>query len=247
MNIKIHEEHRNLQGFYPDPRVRHQVHYGYAHIFLPKYVHQNPTGFFGRFRDETPGGAQDPTKFIQSNWCMFEETAGLVKAEGDPFKEGMVFRRVTDLSMSVFEVGNRLVALVTMPPPERSPEAFFVAAVLETSEVAHSNARGGVRARVFTLEAVSSDKHPGEGVVCEWTDDGEHRNWGIGNRVDRDTFLGTVALLLKAPPSSAPGGFVPPGQGKAAGITLRLDDDAAPTPQTQGNPSKGERPWWKLW
>ncbi len=180
--------------------MRHQVHYAFAHKFLPQYVQQNPYAFFSYlFRHDLPGGASEPTRFIQSRWTMFEEMAGLTKRETDPLKDGMVFRRVSELTMTTLEVAGKPAALVQMPTPEQPVEAFFVAVVLLASPAHPEEWPRDVSARVFTLEAACSPTPPREapkGIVCEWTKTGDHRNFGIGIRADRDAFLQAVAPLL---------------------------------------------------
>src|SRR5688572_22377748 len=195
MNIQIQEDSRTLREFYPDSAMRHKVHYGFAHKFLPQYVQQNPYAFFSYiFRQDMPGGAMEPTRFIHSRWAMFEKMAGLVKRESDPFKGGMVFRRVSDLTMSTQVLAGKALAVMQMPTPEQPFEAFFVAVALLASPAHPENWQRDVQARVFTLE-VEFSEHPGEGktgLVCEWTKDGDHRNFGFRIRAERDAFLRAV-------------------------------------------------------
>src|SRR5207248_2003874 len=110
IHFKMKEDTRLLKEFYPDATARHRVHSGFAHQFLPQYVQQNPYAFLSYvFRQDMPGGAMEPTRFIQSRWSsIFEEWAGLAPKErpGEP----MVFRRVSDLSMSVHSVAGRPTA-----------------------------------------------------------------------------------------------------------------------------------------
>jgi hypothetical protein len=77
-----------------------------------------------------PGGPMEPTRFIQSRWMMFEQTSGLVNPGSDAPDEGMGFRRVSDLRMSLHELGGRTGALIEMPPAEQPAEACFIAMVL---------------------------------------------------------------------------------------------------------------------
>ena len=252
MNIKIHEDNRAFREFYPDPRMRHQVHYAYAYKFLPQYVHQNPSAFFARFRPETPGGAQDPTRFIQSNWNMFEERSGLVQSGGNIFKDGLAFRRVSDLTMSTLDVADRKVALVQMPAPEQMCEAFFVAVVLLASP-AHPESWPDAQARIFTLEAALTQEEdrsgpPFElktGFVGEWIKDGGRNNLG-GIRAERDAFLRAVTAGLQAPHLTSTAEFTPPGEGVPAIITPRGGGNAPSPPQSQP-PAETRKPWWKIW
>jgi hypothetical protein len=249
MNVTIQEDSRALREFYPDPALRHQVHYAFAHRFLPQYVQQNPYAFFSYiFRQDMPGGAMEPTRFIHSRWTMFEEMVGLIQRESDPFRDGMVFRRVADLTMSTQEVAGRPVALVQMPTPEQPVEVFFVAVALLASPAHPGSWPRDVQARVFTLEAEFSE-HPGEGttgVVCEWTKEGEHRNFGFGVRAERDAFLRAVTAALQASDAPARASFTPPNEGASVPVTLRAGGDPPP-PQQPQLPPQTRRPWWKIW
>jgi hypothetical protein len=222
MNTRIHEDTRAFREFYPEAAMRHQVHYAFAHQFLPPYVQQNPYAFFTYlFRSDMPGGAMEPTRFIQSRWTMFEENAGLVKRESDPFKHGLVFRRVLDLTMSIHELGGRAGALIRMPVPEQALEAFFVGVVLLAPAAQAATWPRDVQARVFTLEAefgAPSVAGP-TGLVCEWTRGGEHLNSGFGVRAEPDAFLRAVATVLEAPKAPLVAGFTPPKEGASPDIT----------------------------
>ncbi len=188
------QDWRTLREFYPDPELRHRVHYAFAHIFLPRYVRQNPHGFFGYLYDQTtPLLPMEPTLFIHTRWyAIFEPRAGLVTPESvfAPINTVHVFRRVSDLSMSLQTVSNARAALVQMPAPERATEAYFVCVV-----------DAGPAARVFTLEAEcpTSAQTGNQGLVCEWTAEGRHDNFGLGITVDSGSFLRSLEMLLRSP------------------------------------------------
>lgn len=181
MKTEITEDNRRLREFYPDPARRHQVHYAFAHQFLPQYVHRNPRAFFSYlYRADMPGGALEPVRFIHSRWTMFEEMVGLVEPENEPIDEGMVFRRVSDLTLSLRELDGRAAVLVQMPLPEAPTEAFFVGIVLLAPAVGWATWSPDVQARVFTLEAraQSAVRVGAMALICEWTQTGGHHNWG---------------------------------------------------------------------
>jgi hypothetical protein len=229
MNVKIKEDCRALREFYPDPARRHQVHYAFAHRFLPQYVQQNPYAFFTSiFRQNMSGGALAPTRFIHNRWTMFEEMEGLIQIESDPLKDGMIFRRVSDLTMSIQEVAGRTIALVQMPTPEKPVEVFFVAVALLASPAQPESWPRDVKARVFTLEAeVSEHLDAGKtGMVCEWTKEGEHRNFGFGIRAERDAFLPAVTAALQNPDAAAPASFMLSKDGTSATINLHVDGNS---------------------
>src|SRR5262249_45698965 len=141
-----------LSAFYPDASDRHQVHYQFAHRFLPKYVHDDPYHFFSGFCRAAP------TFFIHTKWDMFLHMVGLIR--------GHRLRRVSDLSMSLLQLAGRLVALIEMPTPEGPNEAFFVAVVLLADSSLREPGPTNVSARVFALEAEhKSTSVAGEAVV----------------------------------------------------------------------------------
>ena len=184
--IQIREDARTFREFYPDAAQRHIVHYAFAHRYLPQYVRQNPAAFFNHNFPADAKPTVDRTRFIQSRWMTFEERAELIEPEKDIFGSGMVFRRVTDLTMDALKVDNRAIALVCMPAPEQHVEAYFVAVVLQPE------------LRIFTLEAMAS-KTSGLGplgVVCESMAD-RRQNFGICVPPDRDAFLKAIIEGVK--------------------------------------------------
>lgn len=169
MEIPITVITKSFQEFYPDAALRQKVHYAFAHQFLPGYVWQNPFAWFSYLlNEEMPGGKDEPTDFIQRRWsAIFETRYKLVRPHSNPFAEGMTFRRVSDLSMSMHSVAGRHCALVSMPTPEQSPQAYFVAVVQTVGgNDPKSWTQGAVAVRIFTLE-FSQDGNPDRAVLGE--------------------------------------------------------------------------------
>ena len=176
--------------------MRHRVHYTFAHRFLPAYVWKNPSAFFRALHGGIGLEPADPTRFLQSRWhAIFEPGFGLVSDESvDPLatdESNYVFRRVSDLSMSLHDVGGTRAALVRMPAPEKSPEAHFVC-ILE------------YRARIITLELMQEDEtsHRDRGILCEWEPGGEHgmhKNFGVGVASNPEVFLDAVKSVAGKP------------------------------------------------
>ena len=73
MNAEMREENRPLREFYPEAKLRQQVHYLFAHRFLPQYVHEYPRDFL----NHTYVYGSDPKRFLQSRWYQMELRAGL--------------------------------------------------------------------------------------------------------------------------------------------------------------------------
>ena len=215
MNMKIQEDIRTFVEFYPEPAKRHQVHYNFAHRFLPRYVHQNPHAFFSHvFGKDLHGNAMNPVRFVQSRWSMiFEVASGLAPQGRDETKDGILFRRVSDLTMTTHVLADRAVALVQMPGPERPAEAWFVAAILPASPMNLKDWPPDLEARVFTLESLDAGMHPElsdarqRGVFCEWTKIGEHRNFGFDIRAEPDAFLSAVTAVMQSPDAQAVASF----------------------------------------
>jgi hypothetical protein len=220
MNPKIQEDIRTFKEFFPDPAMRDKVHRTFAHKFLPQYVHQNPYAFFTYLYAEKP---QEPTRFIQSRWSMiFEETIGVAPKGRDEAKDGILFRRVSDLTMTIQEVAGKAAALVHMPIPEGPTAAFFVGVVLSASAATPGTWARDVQARVFTLEAEVEEcpGQPRRGVLCEWTKTGEHRNYGVVPG-QRDFFLQGIVAIMQHPDAPAAASWTPPKDGVPGTITVR--------------------------
>jgi hypothetical protein len=242
MNNKIQVDSRMFQEFYPDSAKRHQVHYTFAHKFLPNYVQRNPYAFFSYlFRKDLSGCPMEPTRFIHSRWTIFEENANLIPKPVDPINGDIIFRRVAELTMSIHEVDGRPVALVQMPKPEKQALAFLVAVVLLAPAANPENWPRDVQARVFTLEAEDpqSPQAGRTGVFCEWTKAGEHKNFGSGVPLERDAFLKVVLKVLQAPNPKAAGSF------NTVSKTITFNAAGKPPPPPQPPPTI-KKPWWKI-
>jgi hypothetical protein len=194
----LQEDKRSLREFYPDPEMRYHVHYGFVHRFLAPYVYEDPRRFFAYlFRQDVPGGPMEPTRFVQSRWALYERVAGLVERKDGPWAD-LVFRRVTDLDLTLHQVAGHPVALVRMPTPEGPLQAFLVAVMLLGPADAPEQWPADARARLFTLEAEVEWATGCEmkGVVCERTDV-SHKFIGLKVRAETEPFLKAVAAVLE--------------------------------------------------
>jgi hypothetical protein len=77
---------------------------------------------------------------------------------------------------------------VSMPIPESSPEAHFVAIVHKDDEP-HDYMRESPSTRYFTLERTDVSDRP---LLCEWRRDGSHGNYGDGPAPDLEAFADAV-------------------------------------------------------
>jgi hypothetical protein len=84
--------------------------------------------------------------------------------------------------------GGHTAYVVTMPVPEASPEAHFVAIVHRDAEP-HDYMQESPSTRYFTLEKTDGSDRP---LLCEWRRDGSHMNYGEGPAPELGAFLDAV-------------------------------------------------------
>ncbi len=172
----------------PGPRGQH---YTFAHRFLPALARQ-----MGAFILVILANDDKRDEFLQSVWadCGQGETGeDLVAPNG--------------LRASVTRAGEQLVAIVTLPTPQRTTEAHFVAilsdlppetddADAESSDEAREVLRLLLRSmpvRYFTLEKGIELDGRARSVFCEWTEEGAHLNMGQGPSPDEGEFFRFLA------------------------------------------------------
>lgn len=209
---------RTFQAFYPDPEKRRDVHYIFAHKFLPFFIYQDPRTFFSELLcEEMLGGTRGDRGLIHLHWTAFEAQSGLIEAEVDPVNGPSVVRRISELSLSLHVVADKPVAVVQMPNPEHMAHAYFVAAVLLGSAAEPESWPPDVGARVFTLEFEGEDApRAGEiGVFCEWMKNGTHANYSFHTKTEQSAFLQGVATVLQSP-GLRPSVTITPPRGEAS-------------------------------
>jgi hypothetical protein len=169
---------------------------------------------------------------------MFEEMTKLIAMTEDE----VVLRQVAGLDLSREMVKGRAAAIVELPPPEQAIEAFMVLIVLDAG--VEADWPEGIGAGYYTLEARVGYEPGGEreGVVCGWTKDGSHLNFGRVARVERKAFVEVVEGLIGREAESATAAFRPgTGEGRKKGTRQEEKKVEAPKP-----PPK-KKPWWKFW
>jgi hypothetical protein len=182
-------------------------HYHFAHRVLPYLMFQDTLELFSLL---TGGRAQEAMREL---W----ERAGEHLAPDDRLPPD-------GLEVDGRSLGNGLLLVVTLPPPQRTGEARFVAAAVrwmeeEAPEPASGSASAGetgdpgrlMEVRVFTLEhhdplEWASDaerrrlEEAGTGaahtIFCEWTAEGAHVNLGRLLAPSVDAFAAVVAAGL---------------------------------------------------
>jgi hypothetical protein len=149
-------------------------HYLYAHRVLPTLFYQNPQQFLSIL-------TMDGIAFLRFFWDRTLQDHG---DEPHTPPQGMNYEtRALD--------DGTLIAIIELPQPERMAEAYFVAAVFR-------DAASQPLMRYFTLEYGMHilDNTP-RTVLCEWTLDGKHLNFGDGPEPKSKAFFDAILAHLQ--------------------------------------------------
>jgi hypothetical protein len=167
MGTPMGEDIRSFQEFYPSPMRLERVIYSFAHIFLPRFLRENPWRFFDSiFGCQASVDHTIPQRIIQTYWMRFEETVGVKPAVSLDEK---IFRRMSDLHVSCCEVAERPLVLIKMPEPESLPKAVYVGIVLSVPSADPQHWPTEAKARYFTLDRSHREIPPtDQSAFCEW-------------------------------------------------------------------------------
>jgi len=158
-------------------------HYTFAHTALPQVAFQDPLSVLSVL------GSQDADAFLAELWSLVDRTLAEDGIETDLSAE--------DLHVHRAGVGGRPCAIVQMPEPIAVTEAHFVAIVSLSTFKEIQAGDGHVEIRYFTLErGVSLERGEPRTVLCEWTSDGTHANFGDGPPAELDAFIEAIALRI---------------------------------------------------
>lgn len=149
-------------------------HYLYAHRVLPTLFYQNPQHFLSIL-------ITDGIAFLRFFWDRTLQDQG---DEPRTPPQGMNYetRGLDD---------GTVIAIIELPPPERMAEAYFVAAVFHEADP-HP------LMRYFTLElGLSLFENTPRTVLCEWTADGKHLNFGDGPAPESKPFFDAILARLQ--------------------------------------------------
>lgn len=155
-------------------------HYAFAHAVLPRFFYSDPRLF-------TSYLAQDKSRFLRFYWDKigekFDDPGDRVDGSG--------------LNGEVRLLDNQVQAgLITLPTPQRVPEAYFVMTFY------HADFNAAPLARYYTLEyGWNIHTNTPYTVFCGWTADGTHFNKGAGPEPDLETFLKVAQADLDGSPA----------------------------------------------
>ncbi len=152
--------------------TRHQ-HYVFAHGLLPQTAHRDPALLLSILS----GGKRE--EFLLGLWADARTQA-----------PDEVVIPPAGLAAEVRQSGDRSIALITMPNPERVPEAYFAAVVFLPAD---DDGGEGMTCRYLTLEyGFTMPGDPRHTIFGGWTPDGTHHNFGKGPPAELEAFYDRV-------------------------------------------------------
>jgi hypothetical protein len=159
----------------PPPSQPRTGHYLFAHRAVPRAFLRDPAPIMGIL------GSPDAMTFLGGMWDIIDREVD----------EPPVDRR--GLSIDHYELSDDVfVALLTMPPPQRVLEAYFVALA--------ARLEGETFARAFTLD-LAGPPAPGADVgILEWDADGNRQLRDASCTADAAAFVDAIEGLLAKPP-----------------------------------------------
>ena len=137
------------------------THYTLAHQLIPSLFFSNPNEFMNQLE-------------IQHEKILYDFT--------NPARHKIPLdNSIKNKKLHYKKINNdkyRMI-IIKLPKPRKSPHAYYVAAVENKKK------RNMSRFRYFTLEkslSIYKNKKIIETILCEWTKDNKHRNFGIGTK-----------------------------------------------------------------
>ncbi|MDP6546836.1 MAG: hypothetical protein QGH60_22915 [Phycisphaerae bacterium] len=157
-----------------------QHHYVLGHVAFRQICKTNPLGFFGAMASE------ERDAFCEEIWSTVCAHCG---------ETGQPWFTISDVKITTVRAAEFPTILVRMPDPRNTAEAHLIAIVLKL-ERDTTTPPENVEFAYFTLEK-GVDQDGGERtVLCSWSMDDTHVNYGDGPPVDEEEFLKAVENLL---------------------------------------------------
>ena len=153
-------------------------HYTFAHVALRQIAFDDPLTFLGVL------ASPDAMRFLADVLRQVREHCKDVEPLAD--------FSVEEVTVHKRRIGRFPCAIIEMPPPQEVPEAFFVGAVLLVDPTQEIDESKGVDLHYYTLEKGAVFEGVPRTVLCEWTADGSHLNFGFGPPPTVDAFFGVL-------------------------------------------------------
>ncbi|MCB9951060.1 MAG: hypothetical protein H6824_08770 [Planctomycetaceae bacterium] len=159
---------------------RRSWHYAFAHVALRQHAEAEPAATIAILGNEKASQFLDDLAKQVNAWC---------EQNGEPIGE------FGDWTVHRKRIDGMPVAVVEMPAPVAPPEAYFVAIILQTTDLT-PEAMKAASARYFTLERSINLEGNTTTMMCEWTQDGTHCNLGAGPEPQVDAFLSKLKTMF---------------------------------------------------
>lgn len=170
--------HKSEEADLDTPRCHH---YTLAHQALRSIALEEPLAFLGIL------ASPDAQRFLADLMQSVSEHCKAHEPQPDFSVQELVVHRM--------RLGRYPCAVIEMPPPRAITEAFFVAAVL-LADPSEGMPPQEVTLRYFTLEKGMTLEGPPRTVLCEWTAEGSHVNYGTGPEPRLEAFAEAVERML---------------------------------------------------
>ncbi len=156
-------------------------HYVLAHIALRKICLQDPMNFFGTIASE------HKDEFLKDVWQQVREHCD---------SEGEATFDISDVGFTTCSIKDYPTIVLAMPEPTGLGEAYFAAIVLK---IQLDDAERPEKPEIlyFTLEKSVHLDQSDRTVMCGWTADDSHLNYGDGPDPGVDAFIEAIDKLLE--------------------------------------------------
>ena len=155
-------------------------HYVLGHIALRKICKDNPLDFFSIM------GSSQREDFLNDVWKQ-------VRKNCDP--EGAATFDIADVEITACRIKNFPAIVITMPPPSETAEAFFVAIILKIDPQVEELPKQPDFAYLTLEKGINMDGTE-RSVLCGWTTDDSHMNYGDGPEPTQEAFVAAVEKMI---------------------------------------------------
>lgn len=173
-----------------EPDLQHQKMYAFVHLALREAVMLNHPELISELYSTDDEAPVMPLLHFWSKAMMILEANGII--DDDDLDDEDEWLPFDEIRIDKFAGDRFNIAIVTLPKPRISPEAYMVAIVHQVGESLVYNGERG-HARYFTLEYTEKDAQP---LLCEW-DDEEHLNFGQAVEPELEAFRQAVLAQLR--------------------------------------------------
>jgi len=165
------------------PRCRH---YMFAHVALRQMAFEYPVEVIAAL------GSGKSSELIDDLWNSVDQAC---TEQGDNDQPPV---NPADIKVHRMRIGEFPTAVVEMPKPIGTTEAYFTAIVLCVDPKQAGHAKDDMKVRYFTLEkgAILDTDDFDRTVLCEWTADGSHINSGGGAIPELSSFIEAITAQL---------------------------------------------------